>query len=139
MLKVTIKNDKQSQQIVHGAGPLELGRGNARDLPRLHVDDEYVSRDQLRLEGIADGRLLLENLSLKNPVQIAAGETIDVGEKREVPLPVQVIIGRTHVEITQADQASARVRETLLRPVVKPTPQADGDLSDDSSLVALPV
>ncbi|HEV3116916.1 MAG TPA: adenylate/guanylate cyclase domain-containing protein [Gemmataceae bacterium] len=138
MLKITIKNDKQSQQIVHGAGPLELGRGNARALPRLHVDDEYVSRDQLRLESVAGGRLLLENLSLKNPVQIAGGETIDVGEKREVPLPVQVIIGRTQVEIIQADQASARLRETLLRPAAGPPRQEDGDLSDDSALVSLP-
>src|SRR6266404_6109769 len=107
MLKITIKNDKQSQQIVHGAGPLELGRGSARDVPRLHVDDEYVSRDQLRLEALAGGRLLLENLSLKNPVQIAAGERIDAGEKREVPLPVQVLIGRTQVEVIQSDPPSA--------------------------------
>ena len=57
------------QRFEHEAGPLEFGRGPQRQARRCLIDgDPTASRDQLRIELLADGRVRLENLSQRNPV-----------------------------------------------------------------------
>jgi len=117
MFKISVHNDKQTQQLVHEAGPLELGRGLARDLPRIQVDDEYISRDQLRVEALTNDRIRLENLSQKNAIRIVPNGCLEVGKAQELALPVQLSIGRTQIHIGAATSNPSQTAVTLKRPV----------------------
>jgi adenylate cyclase len=99
MLIIKVTNDKQNQQTEHSAGPLELGRGPQRDIKRIMIEDGGVSRDQLRMEELPNGRLRIDNLSLKIPVMLENGAEVPMGGNREVPLPIALTMGNTWVEI----------------------------------------
>ena len=62
LLKFSVINERQQRQFTHAGGPLELGRGPRRDMERFVVEDRFVSRDQLRVEELAPGRIRLELL-----------------------------------------------------------------------------
>jgi hypothetical protein len=56
MFSVTVSNKLETQQVTHNRGPLELGRGPARDATaRVVVRDAFVSRDHIRLEEVPGG------------------------------------------------------------------------------------
>ena len=58
MLRFHVTNDREQQQVEHGAGPIEFGRGPKRgDVPRCIVQDAYVSKDQVRIEELPEGWL----------------------------------------------------------------------------------
>lgn len=99
MLIIKVTNDKQNQQMEHPLGPLELGRGPQRDIKRIMIEDGGVSRDQLRVEELPNGRLRIDNLSLKIPVMLENGAEVPMGGNREVPLPISLSMGNTWVEI----------------------------------------
>ncbi len=50
MLHIVVRSEGQEPAFDHGAGPLEFGRGPARDVRRCFMTDPFVSRDHLRLE-----------------------------------------------------------------------------------------
>jgi adenylate cyclase len=107
MLKVVLINKWQHLNSVHAAGPLEFGRGDRRQAERVViVNDAFVSRDQMRIEGLPNGRLRIENLSATNTVRLEDGTKVDRGAPLEIGLPVRITIGNTVVEIASGDVKS---------------------------------
>jgi adenylate cyclase len=86
-----------SREFMHVSGPLEFGRGPNRDLPRCIVNDPCVSRDQLRILELADGRVRIENLSLGNAVALSDERTLDVGTTLDAALPIRLTVGQTEI------------------------------------------
>jgi adenylate cyclase len=99
MLRIRIANAKQNQQFEHTLGPLEFGRGPHRRIKRCVIDDDYVSRDQLRIEELPDGRLHVENLSRRTRVECPNGAFLDIGETRDFDLPLSLTVGFTHIDV----------------------------------------
>jgi adenylate cyclase len=99
MLTIQVSNQKQTQQFEHASGPLEFGRGPKRKSERFVINDLFVSRDQLRIEELPHNRVLAENLSNKQEVLLADGSNIGVGGKREISLPVRLVLGQTFVDL----------------------------------------
>lgn len=99
MITIQVTNKKQNLQFEHAAGPIEFGRGPKRKLERFVINDLFVSRDQLRLEEQANGKVLAENLSTKQEVFLPDGSCISVGDTKEMPLPVRLVIGQTYLDI----------------------------------------
>jgi adenylate cyclase len=99
MITIQVTNKKQNLQFEHAAGPIEFGRGPKRKLERFVINDLFVSRDQLRLEEQADGKLLAENLSTKQEVFLPDGSCIGMGDTKEMQLPVRLVIGQTYLDV----------------------------------------
>ena len=100
MLHVAVRSEGRERIVEHDAGPLEFGRGPARDIPRCFLSDPFVSRDHLRVTLKDSGRLLVENLSHTSAVRMASGFEIPVGETLEAVLPAKMTVGQTEIEIT---------------------------------------
>ncbi len=79
------------------SGELEVGRGPDRDVPRCIVADPCVSRDQLRLSELPDGRMRIENLSQSNAVELSDGRTLGIGQTLETEIPVRLSVGQTQI------------------------------------------
>jgi adenylate cyclase len=118
MLRIMVQTPDKRFERQHQAGPLEIGRGPRRDAPRLSVDDLYVSRDHLRLEELAGGRLRLENISRKNVVEIEDADPLSVGATATFELPVRVKIGQTSVLVEDAGSSALADLHTIRRPFV---------------------
>ena len=104
-LCIEVVNSVHSQRLEHEAGPLEFGRGPQRQTKRCLIDgDPTVSRDQLRIEQLADGRIRLENLSQRNPVVLPGRFRIAELHSMEVELPIALVVGQTNISI-QSDAA----------------------------------
>jgi adenylate cyclase len=131
MLFITVTNDKQNQQLEHEHGPLEFGRGVQRVHPRLVVEDVHVSRDQLRVEELPDGRVRLDNLSTKIAVSLPDGTQVPMGGSREFTLPVRVFAGQTWFEI--AGPPNERLGPETLLTIAQPV-RSDGGESSIRSL-----
>ena len=99
MLSIQVNNKKQNQRFEHSGGPLEFGRGPKRKLERFVVNDLFTSRDQLRIEERPGNRILAENLSQKQEIQLGDGEHLGVGASQELHLPVRLILGQTAIDI----------------------------------------
>ena len=54
MLLFTVANERQKKQYQHRDGPMEFGRLQQGQCARIVVEDPYTSRDQLRVEEVAD-------------------------------------------------------------------------------------
>ncbi len=67
MLWILLSSRTERDRFVHRGGPLELGRGPTRDVPRRVLQDPTVSTNQLYLEPQAEDKVLLRNLSAKSP------------------------------------------------------------------------
>lgn len=104
MIRITVSNSHQNRQLEHAAGLLEIGRGPARDVSRLVVLDEHVSRDQLSLEELPDGQLRVKNISRRTHVRLDAGRSIAPGGDGCLLLPVRLRIGHTHVIVEPCDE-----------------------------------
>lgn len=124
-LIVALTNARQNQKVRHTGGPLEVGRGPQRDVPRVVVEDRYTSRDQLRLEPLADGRLLVTNLG--GPASVSDGGVLATGEQREVQLPVRITFGYSTLDID--------CEEVVTPPLVPPLPDAASSLQTISAPV----
>lgn len=108
-LHVEVSNPSQRTAFEHPSGPLEFGRGPRRELPRFVIaGDQTVSRDQLRVEPLADGSVRLENLSANTPVVVDGdGAPILPSESRDLTLPATVAVGRTRIEFHPLATAAA--------------------------------
>jgi len=100
MLRVIIRAEGGEQVVDHLAGPLEFGRGPARDAPRCVLTDPFASRDHLRVELQEDGRLRIENLSHTTTVRVGSALEVPIGGTIAVDLPVKLLLGASPVEIT---------------------------------------
>ena len=99
-LHIEVSNPAQRTAFEHPSGPLEFGRGPQHELPRCVIaGDQSVSRDQLRVEPLADGRIRLENLSANTPVVVEGqSDPIIHLQARDLSVPVAVTAGRTRIE-----------------------------------------
>src|SRR5262249_19916378 len=123
MITIQVSNKKQSQQFEHAAGPLEFGRGPKRKAERFVINDLFVSRDQIRIQEQANGSILVENLSTKQEVLLPEGANIPVGARKEVPLPVRLILGQTFVDVTPVSAETPD--HPSLAPVSQPAISSD--------------
>src|SRR5947209_7034419 len=133
MLTLTVTNKLETQHLTHTKGPLELGRGPARDgVARVVVRDAFVSRDHVRLEETPGRKLRVTNLSTKAPVAIDAHSLMDPGHAGEYLLPVRIGVGETVVEIDagEAEPISDQMLRTISAPV-------RGETGTHRSLMAL--
>ena len=81
MLLIQVITGTLREQCEHPSGPLEVGRGPRRQVPRLQIEDEFVSRDQILLEELSDGRVRIENLSQNTPGMLSNGTTLGCGAR----------------------------------------------------------
>jgi adenylate cyclase len=118
MITIQVTNKKQNLQFEHAAGPIEFGRGPKRKLERFVINDLFVSRDQLRLEEQSNGKVLAENLSTKQEVFLPDGSCIGVGDTKEMPLPIRLVIGQTYLDVypVSADTLDQQTLSTVEQP-----------------------
>lgn len=128
-LRVVARSEGREQEIIHPDGPLEIGRGRPRELPRLMLTDPTVSRDHVRITVQPDGQLLVENLSSSSEVFLDRGPVIGLGEQRLVPLPVTLGLGNTDVAISLAATAGEPVIGDRPGVAAQPMEAATGVLS----------
>jgi adenylate cyclase len=121
MLSIRVTNDRQRQQIEHLNGPIELGRGPQRDVSRFVIDDHFVSRDQLRVEELPEGRVRIENLSLRNPLSLPDGSLIAVGACQDLHLPVRLMVGKTAIDVRPFTPPSHQGEPTMKPAELEPS------------------
>jgi adenylate cyclase len=117
MLHIIVRSEGQEQTLDHAAGPLEFGRGPARDARRCLLTDPFASRDHARLELGPDGRLRIENLSSTSSIRLDGGVEIAVGQRCEAALPVRLHIGQTEIDVSSIDNAPP-LPETPVPPIL---------------------
>jgi signal transduction histidine kinase len=104
MFSVTVSNKLETQQLTHNRGPLEFGRGPARDgAARVVVRDAFVSRDHVRLEEQPGGKVRIVNLSTKAPVMIDNHSLLNPGTDCEYVLPVRLGVGETMIDLEPSE------------------------------------
>ncbi len=119
MLLFTLANERQKKQYQHRNGPMEFGRLQQGQCARIVVEDPYTSRDQLRVEEVADGTVRIHNLG--SPVTLPDGSQLGSGANKQLTPPLRVVFGRTTLDIglipnEDADSLSSSLR-TLNKPV----------------------
>jgi adenylate cyclase len=119
MLRIRVINSKQNQQFEHMLGPMEFGRGPQRRVKRCVIEDDYVSRDQVRLEELPSGRLRVENLSQRTRIECPNGVVVPCGEKAELDLPTSLTVGYTRIDVEPLgdDPVAAASLMTIAEPV----------------------
>ena len=100
MLRCLVTNERERQQLEHSEGLLEFGRGPKRgNVNRCIVHDPYVSKDHVRVEELADGRIRVENLSQKQPIWLSANSNISPGGAFEFELPLRFTVGDSIIDL----------------------------------------
>ena len=123
MLTLTVANQLETQQLTHGAGPLEVGRGPARTgTARVVVRDAFVSRDHIRIEELSGRKVRVVNLSTKAPVTVDNHAVLAPSGECEYLLPVRLAVGETVVDVDTAEAESLSVN--ALRTIAAPAREA---------------
>ncbi len=128
MLRFRVSNKLQQQEFDHPAGPIEIGRGGAREnIPRCVVQDLYVSKDHISIEEEAGGKVAVRNLSARNSIRLADNSLIAVGATRELDSPVRLTVGETTIDVEvagdEADEVAAGPLQTIGQPAIGRTLQ----------------
>ena len=124
MLHVAVHSEGQEWAFDHSAGPLEFGRGPAREARRCFLTDPFVSRDHVRIEENAAGGLTIQNLSGSAAVRLGAGGEIATGETRLVQPPAVLTIGHSQIEVAVAARPAPPAGRAMEAPPAAPTPPA---------------
>jgi adenylate cyclase len=125
MLRIRVSNRLEQQEIEHPSGPLEFGRGPARNhVPRCVLKDLYVSKDHIRVLELEDGLVRVENLSQRNSIRLDDGTVIATGNCREFVPPVHLMVGETTVDIERPQPES---EERLLQVIAPAFPRRPED------------
>ncbi len=106
-LRIEVTSATQQGQFEHDYGPLEFGRGPRRDVPRFVLDDASISRDQLRIEELADGLIRVENLSATQAIEVEDGERVAMRQWRTFPPPLCLTVRRTKIVIQPKNGSGA--------------------------------
>src|ERR1700730_1461916 len=102
MLRFHVHNARERQELQHGGGPIEFGRGPRRgDVPRCMIQDAYVSKDHVRIEELPTGEVKVENLSAKQPVVLAGG-AIPPGGSAMLHPPLRLGVGDSTIDVEPA-------------------------------------
>lgn len=129
MFHISIQNSRQNDQFTHTSGALELGRGPQREERRMVIADSTCSRDQLRVEELAAGRVRVKNLSQGNPVQFIGGGTLAPGAEEDVDLPVRISVGASEIvfSATAPPPVADKIEQSVIEPpataAVEPAPE----------------
>lgn len=101
MLVIQMNTPRGRQTFNHPAGPVEFGRGPERDgVKRIVIDyDLRVSRNHLRAEALPGREVRLDNLSERNSIRVGADRIVAPGTNCQVPLPTQVVLGETVIDL----------------------------------------
>jgi adenylate cyclase len=126
VLLFTLANERQKKQYQHRNGPMEFGRLQQGTCARIVVEDPYTSRDQLRIEEVADGTVRVHNLG--SPVTLPDGSQLASGANKQLTPPLRVVFGRSTLDIglipnEDADSLSSSLR-TLNKPVASDSSRA---------------
>ena len=76
--------------------------------------DPFVSRQQLRVEELRNGRIRVENLDLKVAMTLHDGAVVAPGGSLEVGLPMRVSVGETRIDIDAVDNFNPVEAPTLV-------------------------
>ncbi len=114
MFHITLINPDQHEELPHEAGPIELGRAPAADHACLTINDQYISRRQVRLEQLPDGRIRIDNLGAD--LVTSDGLTLSRHQQHHVRLPATLTRGHTRIELSPHQSADA-VLHTIAEPV----------------------
>ncbi|MCY2988902.1 MAG: adenylate/guanylate cyclase domain-containing protein [Planctomycetota bacterium] len=109
-LHIQVLNATQQERLEHTGGPLEFGRGPQGETPRFVIDDPCVSRDQLRVWELSEGRIRIENLSERTVIAVVGGEEVRSAQTRELALPLQLQVGQTKLVFVYAALPTPSVR-----------------------------
>ena len=100
MLRFRVNNKLQQQEFDHPAGPIEIGRGGARDdVPRCVVQDLYVSKDHISVQETPAAKIQVRNLSARNSIRLADNSLIAVGAMRDLDSPLRLTVGETTIDV----------------------------------------
>jgi adenylate cyclase len=130
MLHIIVRHNGNELYLEHNGGPLEFGRGPARDVRRVQLTDGSVSRDQLWLEEEGSGRVRLRNLSQRRRVLLGDGTALAPGASCTATLPLGLAVGGTQISVERP------LRESLASLDLQTlTPQAVCHEEDPPSLL----
>lgn len=137
MLIFTLANERQRRQIHHQEGPIEFGRLQQGQCPRIVVDDPYTSRDQLRVEEVAGSEVRVKNIG-SGPITLSDGAQLPAGDAKQFLPPVRIVFGRTTLDIgaiPNEDSATPQSSmQTIARPLAASTPSPDRTVSNDRTI-----
>ena len=132
MLLFTLSNERQKKQYQHREGPIEFGRLQQGTNARIVVEDPYTSRDQVRVEELADGGVRIQNLG--SPVTLPDGTQLNGGAAKRFVPPLRIVFGRSTLDIglipNEDNEKIASSLQTISKPVaaeshkLKPPTQA---------------
>ena len=120
MLRFHISNKQQEQEFEHPSGPLEIGRGGPRDVPRCVVQDMYVSKDHISVLELEQGKIQVTNLSTRNSIRLADNSVIAVGSSRELGQVIRLLVGETTIDIEQVPEGEAQEATAPLQTINQP-------------------
>jgi adenylate cyclase len=122
MLRFVIANKQERREIEHASGPIEFGRGPARDdTPRCVVQDPFMSRDHVHVQEVDRGRIHVGNLSQRNAIRLPDGGAIATGASRDLPTPARLLVGETVIDVEGVDDPAANAAlATIATPVRGP-------------------
>lgn len=105
MLSVHVDNSRQHTVHLHEEGELSIGRKQGSSGAFIVVDDDYVSRRQMRILAVGSQSITFENLG-SNPVHTSEGSKVKLGDSLELALPGTLHIGTTkiHFEWKEPEQ-----------------------------------
>jgi adenylate cyclase len=118
VLLFTLANERQKKQYQHRDGPMEFGRLQQGQCARIVVEDPYTSRDQLRVEEVADGTVRIHNLG--SSVTLPDGSQLAAGGNKQLTPPLRVVFGRSTLDIGLIPNEDADSVRSSLRTINKP-------------------
>jgi len=102
------------------------GREAAERLPIADPGEIDMSRRQVRLERLADGRVGIHNLSGKIPLKVFDAADVLPGATAESGLPVTLQVGRVVISVARAPTEEGAADAPLLRTLQMPTRLSNG-------------
>ncbi len=112
MLSVHVDNSRQHTVHQHEEGELSVGRQQGSSGAFIVVDDDYVSRRQMRILEIHSDSITFENLG-SNPVHTSDGFKVKLGESFKLPLPGTLHIGTTKMHFEWKEPTPNVLTDTI--------------------------
>jgi adenylate cyclase len=131
---VLLNANQQGERFRFSEGPIELGRENARSLPRIVVNDPFTSRHHVLVDDAAEGQLRVVNLTDKagRPVQISNGVVLQNGEQALATPPFRLQFGTSTVEVRRVETDSAYLQSfhsIERQSLIAPAPRLDNTVA----------
>ncbi len=106
MLQFTVTNERQRRNFTHDSGPMHFGRNAEGQEKYFAINDQYVSRDQLKIEELPGGEITVENRG-RNAVVLIDQTEVPQGQFRKQKLPTRLVVGETVIEVALKTAKSA--------------------------------